>query len=198
MKAKGLSRAKIETIAQTVLKDFCPDMLNGLAPLDAERLYETYIPRRFSITTGYQELATGIHGFTNPSRLESAVSVTLVDAADRATMRFGRSTIGHEAGHCILHAHQFKQRNELDSFLHDGSHAPEQRLFRREELKAYENPEWQAWEFCKAIFLPRQVLAIAVEGGATVRTISETVNLNPAFVEVRLRNLCMLDKVRAF
>jgi hypothetical protein len=197
MKAKGLSRDRIETAAELVLKDFCPEMLEGLQALDVERLYEAYLPKRFGIATGYQELAPGIHGFTNPTRLESAVSVCLVDASDRATLRFGRSTMGHETGHCVLHAHQFRQK-KIHTFLHDGTHAPEQRLFRRDEVKPYEDPEWQAWWFCKAIFLPKSVLMAEVKDGITIRKIAETVNLNPAFVEVRLRNLQLLDKVRAF
>lgn len=198
MKAAPLSRNRIEQVTQAVLKDFCPEMLIGLRQLDVERFYETYVPKRFGVTTGYQQLTSGIHGFTNPARLESAVSIKLVEAADRATIRFGRSTIGHEAAHAILHAHQFKKRNEIEAFLHDGSHASEQRLFRRDEVKPFECPEWQAWWFCKAIFLPRPVIEAEVEKGTTVRRIADTVNLNPAFVEVRLRNLRLLDKVRAF
>jgi hypothetical protein len=198
MRAVGLSRRRIEKVAQTVLKDFCPEMLEGLLPLDVERLYETYIPKRFGVITGYAELASGIHGFTNPTRLESAVSIALVESKDRATIRFGRSTLGHEAGHCVLHAHQFKKRNEMRAFLHDGDHAAGQRLFRKEEVKAYEDPEWQAWWFCKSLFLPKPVLVEEIAKGTTVRQIAETVNLNPAFVEVRLRNLQLLDKVRAF
>ncbi|QQS34362.1 MAG: hypothetical protein IPM50_07300 [Acidobacteriota bacterium] len=198
MKANGLSRLRIEKFASTTLKDFCPEALDRLLALDIERFYETYLPKRFGISTGYQRLAHGIHGYTNPSRLESAVSTELIEAHDRSTLRFGRSTIGHEAGHCVLHAHQFKKKNEIENFTHDGTHAPEQRLFRRDEIKAFECPEWQAWEFCKSLFLPKQVIEAEVERGATVRSISEIVNLNPAFVEVRLRNLRLLDKVRAF
>lgn len=198
MKAKGLSRQQIERSAESVLKDFSPESLSGLRRLDVERFYETYLPKRFGINTGYQKLTAGIHGFTNPAKLESAVEIQLVEASDRATVRFGRSTIGHEAGHCVLHAHQFKKRSETEAFLHDHHHAPEQRLFRRDEIKPYECPEWQAWWFCKAIFLPRSVLSKEVERGITVRKIADIVDLNPAFVEVRLRNLQLLDRVRAF
>lgn len=198
MKAIGLSRVRIEKIAQSVIKDFDPNALTELIEIDIERLYEQYIPKRFGISTGYQELSVGIHGFTNPTKLESAVSVTLVDAADASTRRFGRSTIGHEAGHCILHAHQFRKRQVNDAFLHDGTHDVNQKLFRQEDIRAFESPEWQAWEFCKSLFLPRQVLEEAMEKGYTIRKMSDMTNLNPAFVETRLRNLRMLDKVRAF
>ena len=198
MKAIGLSRSRIEKIAQSVTKDFDPNVLTELCNLDIERLYEQYIPKRFGISTGYQELSRGIHGYTNPTKLESAVSVTLVDSSDTSTRRFGRSTIGHETGHCVLHAHQFRKKQVLDAFLHDGPHDVSQKLFRQEDIKAFESPEWQAWEFCKSLFLPRKLLISAAEKGCSIRQISEITDLNPAFVETRLRNLRMLDKVRAF
>lgn len=198
MLAEPLGRERIERIAQSVLKDFSPKSLEKLGFLDVEMMYETYIPKRFGIATGYQELTAGVHGYTSPAHLESAVSLSLVESDDQSTIRFGRSTICHEIGHCVLHAHQFKRRNQIDSFLHDKTHPSEQKLFRREEIKPYMDPEWQAWWFCKAILLPKELIKNEVYKGSSIKQIANMVNLNPAFIEVRLKNLSLTGKVKAF
>jgi hypothetical protein len=96
-----------------------------------------------------------------------------------------------------LHVPQFRRRDSVSRFLHDDSHEAKF-LFRKVEVEIYESPEWQAWEFCKSIFMPRIAVENAVDEGCSVRDISEIINLNPAFVESRLRNLRMLGRVRAF
>lgn len=196
MKANPMGRRTIENFAQKVLRDFCPEALDDLIPLDIEKMFEQYVPKRFGVDTSYEELTMGIHGYTEPNKLRSAVAVDLVETNDTATIRFGRSTIGHEVGHAVLHARQFKRKNLGLKFLHDDSHS-KPLLYRQEELKAFENPEWQAWEFCKSIFLPATQLYKAVENGLTIREISERVNLNPAFVEVRMKNLKLSEIVQA-
>lgn len=188
LKAEALNRAQIQKASIDILKDFCPKALDELLPLDIESLFELYLPKRFGITTAYDELSFGIHGFTDPNRMASVVSIHLVDADDIGTRRFGRSTIGHETGHAILHARQFKKKRSEMKFFHNFNHL-DQLLFRQQDLKPYENPEWQAWEFCKSLFLPRHLIEEAVESGKTIRQIADLVNLNPAFVEVRLKNL---------
>jgi hypothetical protein len=197
MKANPLSRRKIEYAARQILNDFSTDAAASLVRIDIERMFEHYIPKRFGIETAYEELSEGIHGYTDPGRMRSVVALSLVDTEDEPTRRFGRSTIGHEIGHAVLHTAQFNKKKAAARFLHDDAHVPSY-LFRKDELRAYESPEWQAWEFCKSIFMPRLATIEAVNGGQTVREISKLIDLNPAFVESRLRNLKMLDKVRAF
>ncbi len=196
MRAAPLSRTKIEDAVQKILRDFCPETASSLIPLEIERMFEIYLPKRFGIQTSYENLSPNIHGYTDPNKMRSAVSTRLIEAKDTSTRRFGRSTTGHEVGHCILHAGQFKRRNDLQ-FLHDDSHS-KLALFRQEDLRPYENPEWQAWEFCKSLFLPKAVLLEAIEKGFTIRDISERVDLNPAFVETRLGNLGLSGQVRPF
>ncbi len=191
MKAAPLSRIKIENSAETVLKDFCPDAMTSLIPLDIEKMFEIYIPKRFQVNTAYEELSIGIHGYTDPNNLKSAVSVRLIDADDVPSVRYGRSTIGHEIGHIVLHSFQFRKKNLEMKFLHDANHSKTM-LFRQEDLRPFENPEWQAWEFCKSLFLPKHLIISAVEDGAKIYDIAEQVNLNPAFVKARLKNLKLL------
>lgn len=191
MKANGLSWLKIGKITEQILKDFCPEALTELLPLNIEKMFEIYIPKRFQVSTAYEELPVGIHGYTDPNKLKSAVSAKLVDSDDIATLRFGRSTIGHEIGHAVLHARQFKLKNLELKFLHDDNHLKPM-LFRQEDIKPFENPENQAWQFCKSLFLPATVIQNAFENGLDSRKIADRVNLNPAFVEVRLKNLKLI------
>jgi len=196
MRALGLSRIKIEAAAQKILRDFCPEAAIELHPLEIERMFELYLPKRFGMRTAYEDLSPGIHGYTDPNKMRSSIASRLVEAKDPGTRRFGRSTTGHEIGHCILHAHQFRRRNDTQ-FVHNGANT-ETVLYRQEDLKAYENPEWQAWEFCKSLFLPRHLLTAAVEKNYSVKEISERVDLNPAFIETRLANLGLSDKCPAY
>jgi hypothetical protein len=191
MKANPLKRVQIERISEQVLKDFCSEALTKLMPINIEKMFELYIPKRFQVATSYEELSFGIHGYTDPNNLKAAVSVKLIEANDLATTRFGRSTIGHEVGHVVLHATQFRKKNLELRFLHDDNHSKTM-LFRQKDLRAFENPEWQAWEFCKSLFLPKHLIVEAQENGMSSRDIAEIVNLNPAFVEVRLKNLKLI------
>ncbi|MBX3291532.1 MAG: hypothetical protein KF881_01425 [Acidobacteria bacterium] len=197
MKADGLSRRRIEEAARKILFDFSPNAVTSLKMLDIEKMFEQYLPNRFGIETCYEEMSHGIHGYTDPTELRCAVAISLIDSKDLPTVRFGRSTIGHEIGHAILHAHQFRRKKAASAFMHDDEHAS-QYLFRKSEIAVYENPEWQAWEFCKSLFVPRIAVEKAIADGCSIRDLSEITNLNPAFIESRLRGLKMLDRVRAF
>ena len=188
MRAAPLSRRKIESVTEKILKDFCPEALSEMISLDIEKMFEIYLPKRFGVKTSYQELSAGIHGYTDPTKMTSAIAVNLIETDDPATLRFGRSTTGHEIGHAVLHANQFRKRKAELRFLHDEKHSSPI-LFRQEDLKPYENPEWQAWEFCKSLFLPANIIGEAVKQGLTSRDIADKVNLNPAFIDVRLKNL---------
>lgn len=188
MRADRMSRADIENASLKVLKDFCPDAAERLLPLDIERLFEQYLPKRFGVATRYSDLSFGIHGMTDPEKMLSIVSVSLVEADDAGTRRFGRSTIGHEIGHAVLHAQQFKRKRLEAKFYNDEDHSGQQ-LFRQSDLRPFENPEWQAWEFCKSLFLPKHLISDAFNNGESVQQIAEKVDLNPKFIEVRLKNL---------
>lgn len=191
MKANPIKWKKIAQTTEMILKDFCPEALNKLMPLDIEKMFEIYIPKRFQIETAYEELSFGVHGYTDPNNLKSVVASELVDSDDLATIRFGRSTIGHEIGHAVLHAKQFKLKNSEMKFLHDDSHS-KPLLYRQEDIKPFENPESQAWEFCKCLFLPGNLCYQAIESGMQVQDIADRVNLNPKFVSVRLKKLKLI------
>ena len=184
----GLSRNEIEAKAVSLLRECDPEGLNGKCPVDVEAIFEIYIPERFGIQTGYADLSflgDGVLGYTNAARKVSYVDKTLIDSDHPPTRRRCRSTVGHESGHCLYHV-------SILNFFRSSSFKDEgYRLYRaeRSEVKAYENPEWQAWEFARACLMPRQLILKYCKKGYSQADMAERFDVNPIFLEVRLNTL---------
>jgi hypothetical protein len=185
----GLSRQDIERKALAVLRNCQPEALRGICPVDIETIYELYIPDIVKVTIGYTDLsellAPGILGYTNAAEKLSLVDKSLSDALDRPTLRRFRATASHEAGHCLMHVPVL--RFFKSSSIGDGREG----LYRanRADIPAYVDPEWQAWEFARALLMPRQLINEYCEKGFTEDEIADKFDVNPAFVRVRLATL---------
>lgn len=184
----GLSRKKIEAKAVSLLREFQPEALRGECPVDIEQIFEFYIPEHCGIDTGYTDLSflgSGVLGYTDASKKISYVDKTLIDPKDIVTERRCRATVGHETGHCIYHV------SILNFFKSSLSKDDSTGLYRAErtEIKAYQDPEWQAWEFARAILMPSHLICNYHERNYSIRDMAESFDLNPAFVEVRLKTL---------
>jgi hypothetical protein len=70
-----------------------------------------------------------------------------------------------------MHVSEIRKRKELIRFIHDKDH--EVRLFRETEIPVYRNPEWQAWRFSGALFMPEETIRMAIEEGYNVMDISQ-------------------------
>ncbi len=64
-------------------------------------------------------------------------------------------------------------------------------------MKAYVNPEWQAWRFAGALLMPACCVRAAVDAGWTKKMMSRAFDVNPAFIDVRLHDLKVVKKVKA-
>jgi hypothetical protein len=65
-----------------------------------------------------------------------------------------RATITHEVGHAVLHVPTIRRRKSTafgEHFLTRTS---------RDSMKAYEDPEWQAWTFAGYLLAPRRIVAM--------------------------------------
>lgn len=183
-----LSRDTIGTLANSLLGDYHPDGLKGKEPIDVEKIYEFHIPRRYGIVTGYADLTpigSGILGYTDAATKTSFVDSSLSDAQDRPTIRRFRSTIGHEISHCVQHVPVLRLFKSI-CMSGDGIE-----LYRvdRAKIKRYRDPEWQAWEFARAILMPKHLVLRYVEKGYSVGTMADLFDVNPRFMEVRLDTL---------
>jgi Zn-dependent peptidase ImmA (M78 family) len=72
-----------------------------------------------------------------------------------------RATLAHKIGHCYLHFKDSRRARTMLKFLHDESSSLT--MYGQAEIKAYENPEWQAWRFAGALLMPECCVRAAVD-----------------------------------
>jgi hypothetical protein len=95
------------------IEDICADELRkaGLYPADPSPVrIERFLEKRFGVVPAYEDLPDGILGFTKfrPDGVEAIiVSRVLADEGTKAAERRISTTLGHEGGHGLLHAHLF-------------------------------------------------------------------------------------------
>ena len=134
------SRVDIEKIAQRVLRELVPNYGEGRVPV--HDVFESLDRWDKRLTPGVEDLETGNLGEMTPTGdvlLSPATYEQLVMHDPRA-----RFTTSHEVGHAILH---FKQ---LNSNLKNNN----RKLYRRNSIPAFRDPEWQANAFAAALLMP--------------------------------------------
>lgn len=95
------------------IERICADELRGVdlyPPKPAPIRIERFVEKRFGIHPSYDELPEGVLGFTRfGGRGVEAISVsrTLSEEKTQVAERRINSTLAHEAGHGLLHAHLF-------------------------------------------------------------------------------------------
>ena len=180
------SGASIDALALALVKRYQPEALMALMPFDIERFFECDLETLTGVRTDYRELAAGIHGYTDVDKMESVISLRLME--DESQKRFLRSTIAHEAGHVIQHALEFRRRKEALRFVHDSDDVS-LRMYRESDVPLYRNPEWQAWRFAKGLLMPAPAVRMAIRLGYGWRDMHEVFDVNPSFALSRLREL---------
>jgi len=178
-------------------------------PIRIERLVE----KRFKVTVEPMDLGDGILGLTKfgPG---GVVGIYVSEALDaertQIAQRRVRSTIAHEAGHGLLHAHLFLLDNNAPLFGDFSDPGAPKVLCRGEgpdESRRQYDGEW--WEFqanaaMGHLLMPRMLIEAAVRpflvsagnlGGkeidplrydSAVRTLAETFDVSRAVVSIRL------------
>lgn len=196
------------------IESICVDELSkvGLYPSEPGPIrIERYVEKRFSISPTYDILPDGVLGYTRFGRngVESIViSKALEDEQSEVAEKRVRTTIGHEAGHGLLHAHLFAL-DEHPTFA-DLSDAGRPKVLCRDSAAATYNGQWweyQANQIMGAILIPQALLATAVdpfmvpEGLLGMKGIPETqrenvarqiasiFDVNPVVARIRLAQL---------
>lgn len=95
---------------------------------------------------------------------------------------YARTTVCHEIGHAIMHVPVLRRR-----LLHNDALARTQRA----RLKAYEDPEWQAWAFAGTALMPRATLQMlqAERTLLTPEEVSDTFEVSAKMAQSHLRRL---------
>lgn len=187
---------EIESLAESVVRQFQPNALKELVPFDVESFLENELESFTGISFGVLELPNGLDGYTDPGERICVISSLLYDDADNiVTYRRLRSTIAHEIGHCLLHVPNASEPKELNGrFENDGAFPIER--YNPEDLRAFENPEWQAWRFASALLMPAACFRRAVSVGWTMKRIQNAFEVNSSFVESRKKQLSIPQSIR--
>lgn len=192
---RARSIKEIEDIAYKLVEDFQPDAVKMISPFEVEKFFEFELKNQTGVEPVYRTLGEGLEGYTDSEKMECVICSTLADyGEDDVQRRRLRATQAHEIGHCHLHVKDAQKNRTMLKFLHDKKASFER--YQQGEIKAYVNPEWQAWRFAGALLMPECCIRAAVDKNWTRKRMSLAFDVNPSFIEVRLRDLKIPNKVR--
>jgi hypothetical protein len=204
------------------IEDICTKALTnvGLLPDTPSPVrIERFIEKHFNITPSYEQLPEAILGFTSLGAT-GVEAMTIADSLDETenetspTARRLRTTLAHEAGHGLLHAHLFTQdsRYRFDENITTNSHMCHNIAGQDAGCNNYKGQWWehQANLAMGALLLPeklaRTVINKVIGGGllghtdlsevntrATVNELSRVFNVNPIVAKIRMKQLMKLD-----
>jgi hypothetical protein len=208
---------KAPYFAPSQIDNMCCDELRGvgLLPATPEPIrIDRFIEKRFKVSPQYEEIPNGVLGFTRFGR--NGVKAVVISAAldaegGKIAARRVRTTIAHEGGHGLLHAHLFAL-DEIPLHLFDqDSHSGDQILCRNvhgDEKKAhrYDGRWWEVQanramssllcpkplvrEAMKPFLSPAGVLGFEVLAEnlreEAARTLAEIFDVNAAVTRIRI------------
>lgn len=156
------------------LERICSDALRSVALLpdtpEAVRI-DRFVEKYFKITVGYQCLPDRVLGFTRFGPLgvtEIVVTSVFDDIHDNVAERRLRTTLAHEAGHGLLHAHLFAL-GERPPGLFSGEPGSKPEIMCRDveglstRRPGYDGKWWeyQANRAIGALLIPRRLAIVA-------------------------------------
>ena len=155
---------------------------SGLLPSVPQPIrVDRFLEKRFGVTPQYEDLAQGLLGVTvfGEKGVETIIIArALDDEGTKVAERRIRSTMAHEAGHGLLHAHLFGPREKTQPLFGDFSdpHRPKI-LCRNDAIQGYDpRPAYDGrwWEFqansiMGCLLLPRPLVEKALETFLVVR-----------------------------
>ncbi|MCB9761505.1 MAG: ImmA/IrrE family metallo-endopeptidase [Alphaproteobacteria bacterium] len=177
-----MSRMDIIGVATATLGVLQPKRLERPGPVDVLRLIDHQLPARgVDVYPAAPKDLPGCEALTIP--LGARPTVLMRGDQWRYLLQGGprglraRATVAHELGHVALHV-PFMRRQARDRAL------PLTRVNRR-ALRAYHDPEWQAWCFAGAFLVPPHMVLSVSRGG--VAAVAETFQVSRRFAHWYLR-----------
>jgi hypothetical protein len=201
------------------IESICTDELQklGLYPSDPGPIrIDRFIEKRFG-APAYEDLPTGLLGFTRFSTHgveQIVVAKALDDEGTKPAERRLRTTLAHEGGHGLLHAHLFAFGARPDSLFREGLAPDAPKILCRDGGisgvgPAKGTPPYRWWEFqanqaMGALLLPKALVEKAVASilvlqgtlgiptllddrrERAVRLVAETFDVNPIVARIRL------------
>jgi hypothetical protein len=189
------SAREIDDLALGLITSFQPIALKSVSKFDIERFFDCELESLTGVEPVYRSLGKGLDGYTDSEEMKCVICTELTDYGNSEMLRRRlRATIAHETGHCFLHVEDARRARTRLKFLHDKSASLE--LHQQEDLRAYENPEWQAWRFAGALLMPECCVRLAVDNNWSIQMMARGFDVNPAFIKVRLAALKILKRIR--
>lgn len=200
----------------------CTDELQklGLYPSEPSPIrIDRFIEKRFSVQPTYSDLPNGLLGFTlfgiNGVE-EIVVTKSLDEEGTPSAERRLRTTLAHEGGHGLLHAHLFVMGSRPDSLFHGGLAKDAPKILCRDDAvpsgPGKSKLPYRWWEFqanmaMGALLLPKALVIDAMDAhlepqgmlglpvlqaghrNQAIRELSEVFDVNPVVVRIRLQAL---------
>jgi hypothetical protein len=204
----------------TQIDQICCDELrkeNLLPSLPEAIRIDRFIEKRFGVSPQYEEVPNGVLGFTRFGK--NGVKAVVISAAldaegGKVAERRVRTTMAHEGGHGLLHAHLFAL-DEIPLHLFDGdSHSGDQILCRdvhgdEKKTHRYDGRWWevQANRAMGGLLCPRPLVHEAItpflspagllgvevlaenRREQAVRALAEIFDVNPAVTRIRISEM---------
>lgn len=181
---------------------------------------DRFVEKRFNIQPTYEDLPSGILGFTLFSQSgvkEIVVAQSLDEEGTKPAERRIRTTLAHESGHGLLHAHLFAFGARPASLFGEDLDRDKPKILCRDNndpaLKSpAKKPPYRWWEYqanlaMGALLLPKSLVDKAVSSLLTsrgrlgfailederrqqaVKLLSEVFDVNPIVAKIRLESL---------
>jgi len=204
----------------TQIDQICCDELRkeSLLPCSPEAIrIDRFIEKRFRVAPQYEELPNGVLGFTRFGKngVKAVVISTALDAeGGKVSERRVRTTMAHEAGHGLLHAHLFAL-DEVPLHLFDkDSHSADQIFCRdvqgdEQKSQRYDGRWWEfqanramggllcprplVQEAMKPFLVPTGLLGVEVldenRRADSIRALADIFDVNPVVARIRINEL---------
>jgi hypothetical protein len=160
------------------IESICADELRKvqLYPTDPSPIrIDRFLEKRFGVHPAYEDLPKGLLGFTRfgPKGVEEIVVARAFDEEGTIPAeRRLRTTLAHEGGHGLLHAHLFAFNTRPDSLFGDGLASDAPKILCRDggmsgTVTSQKKPPYRWWEFqanqvMGALLLPKALVEKAV------------------------------------
>jgi hypothetical protein len=205
------------------IEKMCADELRamGLFPSSPEKIrIDRFIEKRFNVTPSYEELPQGVLGLTRFSHQgvsEVVVARELDEEGSMVAERRIRTTLAHEAGHCLLHTHLFVLATPSQNLFGDFTDTESPKVLCRGEVGQEARPGYDGkwWEFqanlaIGGLLIPAALMAPALEKFMlkssvgfdhfdyermedAARVLAEVFDVNPAVARIRIKQVFRTD-----
>ncbi|HKU75688.1 MAG TPA: ImmA/IrrE family metallo-endopeptidase [Pyrinomonadaceae bacterium] len=193
VRASPTSGNQLDHQALAIVRNYQPWVLENPSRFDVERFFENDLVSITGVNFDYRPLRYDVLGYTDSDEMVSVVSASL---AEEESNLF-RATVAHEIGHAILHVPQFRRKKQLLRFVDNDDMDVGLRMYREDEIPLYENPEWQAWRFAKALLMPVPAVVKACQLNYSIEEMSIDFGVSVKFTRSRLKELKLIAHSRA-